>query len=91
MAVCHGERLRGDEDQTVGARVVLDRMQVWQGSRKKPVQLDDVEAWIVEASGRYNGASVMLDPWQAAGMAQRLRARGVGMADWTGKAGWRRR
>jgi ANTAR domain len=50
VAVCHSERLRGDEDPTVGARVVLDRMQVWQGSRLKPVKLDEVEAWIAAAS-----------------------------------------
>src|SRR5204862_4255002 len=39
VAVCHSERLCGDEDPTVGARVVLDRIQVWQGSRLKPVKL----------------------------------------------------
>jgi phage terminase large subunit-like protein len=91
VAVCHSERLRGDEDPTVGARVVLDRMQVWKGSRLRPVQLEDVEEWIATASARYNRAAVVLDPWQAAGLAQRLKARGVPRTSWSGERtprGW---
>jgi phage terminase large subunit-like protein len=91
VAVAHSERLRGDEEPTVGARVVLDRLQVWQGSRLRPVRLDDVEEWIAATSERYNRAHVVLDPWQAAGLAQRLLARGVGRADWSGErrpGGW---
>ena len=84
VAVCHGERLRDGDDPVVGARVVLDRMQVWQGSRLLPVQLDDVENWVAAASEKYNGAGVILDPWQAAGLAQRLQARGVSRTDWSG-------
>jgi phage terminase large subunit-like protein len=91
VAICHGERLRGDEDPTVGARIVLDRLQVWQGSRLQPVRLDDVEEWISAASQRYNGAAVILDPWQAAGLAQRLQARGVARTGWSGQStGWGR-
>jgi hypothetical protein len=37
--------LSGVEEETVGARVVLDRMEVWQGTRQSPVQLDDIEEW----------------------------------------------
>lgn len=85
VAVCHSERLRGDEDPTVGARVVLDRMQVWKGSRLRPVQLDEVEEWIAAASAQYNRAAVVLDPWQAAGLAQRLQARGVPRTGWSGE------
>jgi len=89
-AVCHGERLSGDEDPTVGSRVVLDRLQVWQGTRLKPVRLDDVEEWIATTAERYNNAGVILDPWQAAGLAQRLQARGTQVGwkqweDWTRK------
>jgi phage terminase large subunit-like protein len=91
VAICHGERLRGDEDPTVGARVVLDRLQVWQGSRLKPVQLDEVEEWVSAASQRYNQAAVILDPWQAAGLAQRLQARGVPRSDWSGQSAGSRR
>ncbi|MGH9120470.1 MAG: terminase large subunit domain-containing protein, partial [Acidimicrobiales bacterium] len=39
-AVCHAEPLEG----RTGKRVVLDRLQVWQGSRLHPVALGDVEA-----------------------------------------------
>ena len=83
VAICHGERLRGDEDPTVGARVVLDRMQVWQGSRLRPVKLDDVEEWVAAASQKFNRAKAIIDPWQSAGLQQRLLARGVPCEEFT--------
>lgn len=67
VAVCHRD----------GERVVLDRMETWQGSRARPVSLEAVESWIVEASGRYNHAPVVADPYQAAQLIERLRRRGV--------------
>lgn len=83
-----GLRLRlaeaGDLDvPTAPHRVVLDRMEVWQGSRRSPVRLEDVESWILQAHGTYNGAEVVLDPWQAIGLAQRLRERGVLVREFT--------
>jgi phage terminase large subunit-like protein len=72
-AICHAEKVDGD-----GARrVVLDRLLVWQGSRLRPVRLDDVENAVLEASRRYNRAEVRLDPWQAVGLGQRLSSKGV--------------
>jgi phage terminase large subunit-like protein len=66
-----------------GAKVVLDRLQVWQGSRANPVQLEQVEDWVVQAWRQYNRASVTLDIWQTAGLGQRLKARGVRVAEFT--------
>jgi len=57
--------------------VVLDRMEAWQGSRLRPVSLESVEEWVIEASRRYNRARVIADPWQSVGMLQRLRSKGV--------------
>ena len=59
-----------------GDRVVLDRMQAWQGSRARPVDFGEVEAFILEAHKRF-GFSLRLDPWQGLDLAQRLRASGV--------------
>jgi phage terminase large subunit-like protein len=56
-------------------RVRLDRMAVWEGSRDAPVELDAVEAWLWAAVQEY-GAPVVVDPYQAAQLTQRLRARG---------------
>jgi phage FluMu gp28-like protein len=66
-AVCHLD----------GRTVVLDRMQVWGGTRVEPVRLADVEEWLVEAHRAYVGARVIVDPWQAVGMGQRLAERRV--------------
>lgn len=71
-------------DRTVAAvchekdgRVTLDRMAVWAGTRTRPVQLDEVEEWLHLTCRSYNRARVVMDPWQAVALAQRLRTRGV--------------
>lgn len=69
------------EALTVGARVVLDRIETWAGSRTSPVRLQDVEEWLVQASTSYNRARLVVDPWQAAGSVQRLRARGLAIEE----------
>lgn len=57
--------------------IVLDRQRTWQGSRTEPVSLTEVEAWVELASGRYNGAEVVADFWQAAWLLQTLRRRRI--------------
>jgi hypothetical protein len=56
--------------------VVVDRLNVWQGSRSRPVQLGDVEEWLSQAHSSYR-CRVVADPWQATGLGQRLKGRGV--------------
>ena len=60
-----------------GRRVVLDRLAVWQGSRAEPVSIEAVEDWVFDVAVRFGRARVVLDPWQAMGSLQRLRARGL--------------
>ncbi|MDB5963492.1 MAG: Phage terminase large subunit-like protein [Massilia sp.] len=76
LAVCHAEHTSGPP------LVVLDRMHVLAGSRERAVSLADIEAVAHEAATTY-GAPIRLDPWQAVGLAQRLRARGVAVTEWT--------
>lgn len=77
--VAHGEQVtRVDHlgnELVSGTRVVLDRLNTWQGSPGNAVPLDEVEEWIVQAVRTFNNASVRLDPWQLIGSAQRLRER----------------
>jgi phage terminase large subunit-like protein len=70
-AIAHAETGAG------ATRVVLDRLITWQGTRLRPVKLDDIERAVLEASRRYSNASVRCDPWQAAGLGQRLSRQGV--------------
>jgi phage terminase large subunit-like protein len=71
--VCHVEETAGHLSDADKRRVVLDRIAVWQGTRKEPVQLTELEAWLAHASKDYNNAAIIFDPWQAAGSMQRLR------------------
>jgi len=65
-----------------GPLVVLDRLAVLQGNRKQPVQLSDVERLAEQTSRTYGHARIRLDPWQAVGLAQRLRDRGLTVEEW---------
>ena len=58
-------------------KVALDRMLVWQGSRRQPVSLDEVEAAALEAWHAYGRPPLVADPWQGAQLIQRLRRRSV--------------
>lgn len=71
------------EDDGEGPVVVVDRQVVWQGTREVPVPVGEVEAAVLEAHRAYNRASLVVDPWQAALLVQRLRARGVRCTEWT--------
>lgn len=77
LSVCHAE----PEPDGAAPTVTLDRMHVMAGTRAKPVQLADVETLIVEAVREYPG-KVRLDPWQAVGLAQRLRTQGITVEEW---------
>jgi phage terminase large subunit-like protein len=80
IAVAHAERVPG---QPRARRIVCDRMIVFEGSRADEVKLREVEAALVEAWLHYGRPRVRLDPWQAIGLAQRLRARGVSVEEWS--------
>ena len=69
-SVCHLERRDGVP------RVVLDRQQVWAGTRANPVRLSTVAEWLVFSCRRYK-ARLVVDPWQAMDLAQRVRTRGL--------------
>lgn len=73
VVVAHGEPYA---DAEAGCRVVVDRRELWKGSRIRPVKLADVEEWIEQAAKEYR-AEVVFDPWQAVGMAQRLGAKSI--------------
>jgi phage terminase large subunit-like protein len=57
-------------------RVVVDRQHVWQGSRARPVNLAQVEAFLRELWRAYR-CPFRVDPFQAVHLAQRLRADGI--------------
>ena len=77
LTVAHAERY---DDAT---EVVVDRLEVWQGSRADPVALAEVEAVLLEAHRAYGRPRLVVDPWQAAQLCQRLRSRGVQVTEFT--------
>jgi len=77
LTVAHAEPRDGG-----APRIVLDRLAVLTGTRARPVQLDDVERLAEQTSRAYGHARIRLDPWQAAGLAQRLRSRSVRVEEW---------
>ena len=77
LAVCHGEPVNAEDGSLIAMRVVLDKMVVWQGSAKRPVDTTEVERAVLHESRVYNGAHVVADPWNTAEMGDRLRIKGV--------------
>lgn len=59
-----------------GGVVLLDRLEVWEGSRKHPVEFVAVEQFVVDAYERFR-FRLRFDPWQGLDLAQRLRAHGI--------------
>jgi hypothetical protein len=76
--VCVAHRERDDE----GSYTVVDRLRTWVPSPGHEVDLSDVEATVLAAARQYN-APVMLDPSQAALLAQRLKAERVKVNEFT--------
>jgi phage terminase large subunit-like protein len=79
--VAHAERV--SEQRGAPARVVVDRIARWRGTRRKPVDLSEVEGWIHTACVEYHRAPLHADPYQAVGLLQRLRSRGVRASEFT--------
>jgi len=74
MAVCHVEPTDRDGASSI---VVVDLVHRWQGTRDQPVMLDQVRDVVLETVSSYNRAAVTFDPYQAEGLGQQLRQRGV--------------
>lgn len=57
--------------------VVVDHLVRWQGTKRAPVKIADVEERVAELSYEYNRAKVHADPVQFVGSLQNLNLRGV--------------
>jgi phage terminase large subunit-like protein len=73
VAICHA--LPTDESAAgLGPTIVLDGVEVWQGSPEDPVSLRAVFNFILNAANAYGSAKIVVDPYQAASLVQELRA-----------------
>jgi len=66
--------------QSRNGRFELCEMQVWQGTRAKPVSIEHIERAIIDATERFPGLRLYADRWQFEHSLQRLRSRGVRIA-----------
>ena len=78
IAVVHAEQVPDQQ-----RRVVLDRMIVFEGTKTDEVSLAQVEETLFQTWSRYGHPRLRIDPWQAIGLAQRLRAKGVYVDEWS--------
>lgn len=51
-------------------RVLVDRLDVWQGSPEAPIQIKAVEEWIKEVNESYHYPDLVIDPYQMEGTIQ---------------------
>lgn len=52
---------------------ILAEIKSWQGSRADPVQLSEVEDYLVNSHSRLNVAKICVESWQGAQLSQRLQ------------------
>lgn len=70
------------EDPNGPQRVVVDLLKRWQGSKKSPVQLTQIEDFLAAETPSWNHAHVHADPDQFQGSLQRLQRRGIRADPW---------
>ena len=81
--ICHSELIdvrRGHIDDvaevgfTMQQRVVVDWVKRWQGTRRHPVQITDVEEWVRQAASAYGKRrfKIVVDSYQSLGLVERL-------------------
>ena len=58
-------------------RVVVDRLDVWQGSPEAPTSIDRVEKWILQQNEKFRPALWVIDPYQMEGSIQDMERRGI--------------
>jgi len=58
-----------------GELVVLDDLQVWEGSRADPVSIAAVERAVLDLATRFPGLQLVADPWEMQGSIERLKGR----------------
>jgi phage terminase large subunit-like protein len=75
--VCHTPPTSHGSPYGAPRLVVVDRLKVWRGSKRSPVNLSEVEGYILAASAEYHNAELHADPYQAVELLQRLRAKGI--------------
>lgn len=78
IVVAHKERAREDGP----ARVVIDHVERWQGSKRKRIEIDDIRDRVRDLALEYHRAPVYADPDQFVGSLQQLRRMGVRASEW---------
>lgn len=78
LAVCHADR---------DGVVIVDRLEVWQGSPDAPVQIDRVEKWIDDVRKAFNPVCWVIDPYQMEGTIQRMQNSGLPVEPFRSRAG----
>ena len=81
VAIAHAETVL-DADGQPTRRIVVDLVRTFHGSPGHPVSLAEVEATALALWRSYNRPRLRADPFQAAGLIQNLKAKGVAVEPW---------
>jgi phage terminase large subunit-like protein len=67
-------------------QLILDRMDVWMGSREQPVKIEAVERWLTDTREKFRLESVVIDPYQLESTYQRYNGL-VPLVKWNARGG----
>jgi len=62
-------------------KIILDRIQTWQGSRDDPVLIADIEQFLEASFKNFYINALVVDPWQAASTIQKFRSKGFSVIE----------
>ncbi len=68
-------------------RVVVDRLDVWQGTRENPIQVAAVEDWIDKIEATFKPKRWVIDPFQMEGTIQKMQGRGLPVEAFASRGG----
>ena len=57
--------------------MALEDIQIWKGNTEDPVQIGEIENYVIQADEWYPDLTVVSDPWQSVFLNQRLQQRGI--------------
>lgn len=67
--------------------VIIDKLDIWQGSPDAPIQIADVEAWIKKTQSSFSPSAWVLDAYQMEGTIQQMQRDGLPVEAFASRAG----
>ena len=77
LAICHKEAFVNPETKSYDFKIVVDHLKYWHPTPDKPIQVSDVDNYVIALKKRFNLAYVTYDQWNSMGSINKLNKAGI--------------